>query len=178
MFFKMRSAYFVAAVSAVLSVAAVASAKYKTEKPQIVVHAKGPAGMKIEGKSSKLVIDEDDKTITFKTFLNSIDTGNGQRNTHMQERFEAAKFSDIRLTLDKAAIDTKEKEGKVVDGTLTLHGKTKNGVKVKYDLKGKHVHAKFDFDVTQHGIDKDQLCAFHVCADPAGWVEVDFDLKD
>jgi len=175
MFFKMRSAYFVAALSAVLSVAAVASAKYKAQDPKILVHAKGPAGMKIEGKSSKLVIDEDDKTVTFKTFLNTIDTGNGQRNTHMQERFEADKHPDIRLTVDKDKID--EKKGGTVPGTLRFHGMSKK-VDVKYDLKGKHVHAGFNFDVTSHGIGKDQLCAYHVCAESAVAIEVDFDLKD
>ncbi|MEI9938142.1 MAG: YceI family protein [Pseudomonadota bacterium] len=173
MFFKMRSAYFVAALSAVLSVAAVASAKYKAQDPKIQVHAKGPGGMKIDGKSPKLIIDEDDKSVTFKTFLNTIDTGNGMRNEHMQERFEAAKYPDIKLTVDKDKID--DKKGGSLPGTLTFHGVAKK-VDVKYDVKGKHVHAGFNFDVSNHKIDKDQLCAFHVCADSAVSVEVDFDL--
>jgi len=175
MFFKMRSAYFVAALSAVLSVAAVASAKYKAQDAKILVHAKGPAGMKIEGKSSKLVIDEDDKSVTFKTFLNTIDTDNGQRNKHMQERFEADKHPDIKLTVEKDKIDAAK--GGSVPGTLTFHGVAKK-VNVKYDVKGKHVHAAFDFEVTNHGIDKEKLCAFSVCAKSEVAVEVDFDLKD
>ncbi len=69
MFFKMRTAYFVAAISSVLTVAAVASAKYAVDAPKIQVHAKGPAGMSIEGVSNTLKVDEDDKTVTFKTFL-------------------------------------------------------------------------------------------------------------
>jgi polyisoprenoid-binding protein YceI len=175
MFFKMRSAYFVAALSTVLSVAAVASAKYKAQDAKIQVHAKGPAGMKIEGKSSKLVIDEDDKTVTFKTFLNTIDTDNGQRNKHMQERFEADKHPDIKLTIDKDKIDAGK--GGTAPGTLNFHGVSKK-VEVKYSVKGKHVHASFDFDVTNHGVDKEKLCAFSVCAKTDVGVEVDFDLKD
>jgi hypothetical protein len=57
---KIRSVYFTAAISAVLTVAAVASAKYKAENPKIVFHAKGPGGLAIEGKSSVLKISEDD----------------------------------------------------------------------------------------------------------------------
>src|SRR4051812_35902270 len=100
MSFKMRSTYFAAALSAVLTVAAVASAKYKAHDPKILVHPKGPAGMAIEGKSNKLMIDEDDKNVTFKTFLNTIDTDNSMRNKHMQERFEGDKFPEIKLIVE------------------------------------------------------------------------------
>jgi polyisoprenoid-binding protein YceI len=175
MFFKMRSAYFVAALSAVLSVAAVASAKYKAQNSKVLVHAKGPAGMKIEGKSSNLVIDEGEKSVTFKTFLNSIDTDNGQRNKHMQERFEAEKFPDIKLTVDKDKID--EKKGGKVSGSLKFHGVSKP-VEVSYAVNGKHVHASFGLNVGDYGIDKDKLCAFGVCAQSDVSIEVDFDLKD
>jgi len=178
MFFKMRSACFVAALSMVLSVAAVASAKYKAQNAKVLVHAKGPAGMKIEGKSSNLVIDESDTTVTFKTFLNSIDTENGQRNKHMQERFECDKHPNITLTVDKDKIDTKEKSDTHVKGSLKFHGVSKE-VNVTYSVKGKHVHAAFGpFNVSDHGIDEKKLCAFGVCADKMVKVEVDFDLKD
>jgi len=176
MFFKMRSAYFVAALSTVLSVAAVASAKYKAQNSKVLVHAKGPAGMKIEGKSSNLVIDEGEKSVTFKTFLNSIDTENGQRNKHMQERFEAEKHPDMTLTVDKDKIDEKEKEKAKVGGTLKFHGVSKP-VDVLYSVKGKHVHATFNINVGDYGIDEKKLCAFGVCADKNVGIEVDFDLK-
>ena len=177
MFLKMRSAYFVATLSAVLSVAAVASAKYKAQNAKVLVHAKGPAGMKIEGKSSNLVIDETDKTVTFKTFLNSIDTDNGQRNKHMQERFECDKHPDITLTVDKDKIDEKEKKNASVKGTLKFHGVSKQ-VDVTYTINGKHVRAAFGLDVKDHKIDEKKLCAFGVCAQSEVKVEVDFDLKD
>jgi polyisoprenoid-binding protein YceI len=169
--------FFVATLSAVLSVAAVASAKYKAQNSKILVHAKGPAGMKIEGKSSNLVIDETDKTVTFKTFLNSIDTDNGQRNKHMQERFEADKHPDMTLTIDKDQIDEKDKKDAKVKGTLKFHGVSKP-VNVTYSISGKHVHANFGLSVTNHNIDKDKLCAFGVCAQSDVTVDVDFDLKD
>jgi len=174
MFFKMRSAYSVAAICSVLTVATVASARYKCGKQEILVHAKGP-GMGIEGKSPKLIIEEGDKSVTFKTFLNTINTGNGMRNDHMQERFEAAKYPEIKLVVDKDKID--DKKGGTVPAMLTFHGVTKP-VKVKYEVKGKRVNATFGINVTDYGIDKDKLCAFHVCADSAVGIEVNFELQD
>jgi polyisoprenoid-binding protein YceI len=175
MFFKIRSIYATAALSAVLTVAAVASAKYKAGSPQIVFHAKGAGGLAIDGKSSKLMISEDDKTVTFKTFLNTMDTGIGKRNEHMQERFEADKFPDITLSVPKDKID--DKGGGSVPGTLTLHGVSKP-VTVNYKVSDKHVKADFAFNVKNHGIDDKKLCAFSVCARPDVTVEVNFDIKE
>jgi len=174
MFFKMRSAYFVAAISSVLTVAAVASAKYKPRTPKVFVHAKAP-GMKIEGVSSNLVIDETDKTVTFKTFLNSINTGNSMRNTHMQERMDAKNHNDITLTVDKDKLDTKK--GGTVQGILNFHG-VKKTYPVNYTVNDKHVTGSFGFNVNGHGIGDDQLCAFHVCADSNVTIDVDFYLAD
>ncbi|MEI9949662.1 MAG: YceI family protein [Pseudomonadota bacterium] len=178
MFFKMRSAYFVAAISSVLTVAAVASAKYAVEAPAIKVHAKGPAGMSIDGESSTLKIDEDDKNYKFKTFLNTIDTKNSKRNEHLQNRFEAAKHPAIVLTLPKDKVDAKK--GGSVPGKLTFHGIEKD-VTVKYDVSGKHIHASFGFEVMNHGIKEEDLCfepkTKSICAKSHVDVEVDFDLK-
>src|SRR4051812_22632699 len=116
MLFKMRSAYFVAAISTVLTVAAVASAKYKAENPKIQVHAKGPAGMSIDGVSSTLKIEQDDKNYKFKTYLNTIDTKNSKRNDHMQDRLEAKKFGEIVLAVPLTLADPKK--GATVAGKL------------------------------------------------------------
>jgi polyisoprenoid-binding protein YceI len=175
MLFKIRSVYFTAAISAVLTVAAVASAKYKAESPHIVVHARGAGGLHIEGKSSKLMIDEDDKTVTFKTFLNTIDTGIGKRNEHMQERFQADKFPDITLSVAKDKIDPKG--GGTIPGMLKFHGVEKP-VSVKYSVKDKQVEASFAFDIRNHGITDKDVCAFGVCAKPDVSIDVSFSLKD
>jgi len=179
MFFKMRSAYFAAALASVLTVAAVASAKYKAQNPKIQVHAKGPAGMKIEGVSNTLKIDEDEKVVKFKTYLNTIDTKNGKRNDHMQNRFEAKKHGEIVLSVPRTLADPKA--GNTVDGKLRFHGVEKD-VKVKYDVSGSHIHAAFSFDVTHHGINKKDLCfeptTESICAQVLVSVEVDFDLAN
>jgi len=193
MFFKMRSAYSVAAISATLTVAAVASAAYKAENPSVVIHAKGPLGLNIEGKSSKLIVEETDKTVSFKTFLNTIDTGNGMRNTHMQKRLghgynskgDEVELFGITLSVPKDKVDSK-KSG-AVSGDLTFHGVTKK-VKVDYSIDGsKHVSAKFEFNVFDYfpvtpkfsAEDKDKLlCNTGVCAKPEVKVDVSFDLKE
>jgi polyisoprenoid-binding protein YceI len=174
MFFKMRSAYIVAAMSAVLTVAAVASAKYKAENKAIVVKAVGPASMKFDGKSSSLVIDETDTTVTFKSMLNEFKTGIDMRDGHIAKRFDTAKYPDVKLTIQKADVEGKP-SGKV-KGELAYHGK-KSSVDVNYKITDKHVHADFGFDITAHGITSEHLCQFGVCAQGAVTVAVDFDLK-
>jgi polyisoprenoid-binding protein YceI len=175
MLHKIRSIYFTAAISAVLTVAAVASAKYKAESPKIVVHAKGAGGLAIEGKSSKLMISEDEKNVTFKTFLNTIDTGIGKRNEHMQERFQADKYPEITVVIAKDKVDTKGSGS--VPATLLFHGVTKPIV-VKYSVKDKQVEASFGFNVKNHGIEDKDICAFGVCAHPDVLVDVNFGLKE
>ena len=179
MFFKMRSAYFVAAISTVLTVAAVASAKYKAQDPKIQVHAKGPAGMSIDGVSNTLKIEQDDKFYKFKTYLNTIDTKTGKRNDHMQERLEAKKHGAIILSVPLTLVDPK-KSGSF-KGQLMFHGKEKE-VDVTYSVNGKHVHATFGFDVTKHGVKEEDLCfepkTKSICAKTRVDVEVDFDLKE
>jgi len=175
MFFKIRSVYFTAAISAVLTVAAVASAKYKASGPEINFHAKGPGGLAINGKSTKLVIDEDDKTVTFKSYLNTMDTGIGKRNDHMQERFNAAKYPEITLTVPKDKVSTKGSG--TVQGTLNFHGQPKP-VTVTYSVKDGKVEASFNINVKDYGIDPEtDLCRFKVCARPEVSIDVHFDLS-
>jgi len=203
MFFKMRSAYSVAVLSAALTVAAVASANYKAENAEIVVHAKGPLGMSIDGKSNKLIIDENEKTITFKTYLNTIDTGNGMRNEHMQKRMGkvikkdahgkaerdgdgkpvTVDHFDIKLSVPKDKVDPAK--GGTVDGTLTFH-KVSLPTKVNYSVNGNRVSAKFEFNVNDFfpvtdgftKAEKDKLlCNTGVCAKPEVKVEVNFNFK-
>ncbi|HYQ43012.1 MAG TPA: YceI family protein [Polyangiaceae bacterium] len=178
MFFKMRSAYFVAAACSILTVTAVASAKYKLQNQQIQVKASGPGGMEINGKSSNLVLDESDTTLSFKGFLNAVNTGNSMRNGHLQERFDAKedKFNAVVLTIPKDAIDEKVKSNAKVKGTLKFHNQTKP-VDVTYSVnEKKHVNASFSFNVTDHGIDPKKLCYLGVCAKETVKIIVDFDF--
>ncbi|HYP98383.1 MAG TPA: YceI family protein [Polyangiaceae bacterium] len=198
MLFKMRSAYLAAVISSVLTVAAVASAKYGASNAKIQVHAKGPAGMSIDGTSSTLKVDEDDKNVTFKTYLNTIDTKNSGRNGHMQQRLgripkkdsdgkpkknekgevEMEDHFEIRLTVPKDKLDPNK--GGTVDGTLNFHDMSKP-VSVKYEIKDKHVSASFGIDVLKHGVKEEDLCfepkTKSICAKAHVDIEVEFDLK-
>jgi polyisoprenoid-binding protein YceI len=107
--------------------------------------------------------------------MNSMDTGIGKRNEHMQERFKAAQHPAIVLTVAKDKCDPKK--GGTVPGTLEFHG-VKKPVSVKYSVDGKHVIASFAFNIKDHGITDDDVCEMHVCARPDVKVDVDFDLKD
>lgn len=179
MLFKMRSAYFVAAACSILTVTAVASAKYKLQNQQIQVKAYGPGGMEINGKSSNLVLDESDKTLSFKGFLNAVNTGISKRNEHLQERFDAKedKYNSVVVTIPKDAIDEKVKTDATVKGTLKFHDQSKP-VLVTYSVnEKKHVNASFSFKVTDHGIDAKKLCYMGVCAKETVKVIVDFDLS-
>ncbi|HEX3777491.1 MAG TPA: YceI family protein [Polyangiaceae bacterium] len=173
--FKVRSLYFTAALSALLTFAAVASAKYKVDRPSIVFHAHGPGGLKIDGKSSTLKISEDDKSVTFKTYMNTLDTGIGKRNDHMQKRFKASDYPEITLTVSKDKIDAHK--GGTVPGTLNFHGKSKS-VNVTYKVDGKHIDASFGFNVKDYGITDDDVCELGVCAKPDVSVDVSFDLGE
>jgi len=200
MLFKMRSAYFAAALSTVLTVAAVASAKYSAQSPTVTVHAKGPAGMKIDGESKTLKIDEDDKNVVFRTYLNTIDTKNSGRNKHLQERLGKivkkgkdgkpevddkgqpvlVDHFEIKLTVPKDKIDI-TKGGGTIPGTLSFHAMSK-AVTVTYKVgSDKKVHGEFGFDVMQHGIKEEDLCfepkTKSICAKAHVDVEVDFTLK-
>jgi len=173
MFSKIRSVYFTAAISAILTVTAVASA-YKASGTKIVFHAKGPGGLAIEGKSSTLKIKEDDKSIIFTTYMNTMNTGIGKRNEHMQKRFKASDFPNIVLTVAKDKADPK-KSGSV-PGSLEFHG-IKKSVTVKYSVDGKHISANFGFNIKDHGITDEDVCEMGVCAKPDVKVDVDFDLE-
>lgn len=199
MLFKMRSAYFAAVLSSVLTVAAVASAKYGAANSKIQVHAKGPAGMSIDGTSSTLKVDEDEKNVTFKTYLNTIDTKNSGRNGHLQQRLGRVAKKDkdgkpkkndkgevemedrfeIRVVVPKDKVDITKGAG-TVDGTLVFHDVSKP-VSIKYEIKDKHVNASFGFDVLKHGVREEDLCfepkTKSICAKAHVDIEVEFDLK-
>ena len=180
MSFKLRSVYTTAIISGLMTVAAIASAaKYKADNAEILVHAKGPGGLSIDGVSKTLKIKDEDGKLTFVTFLNTIDTKNAKRNEHMQDRFEEKKHGVIKLKVDKSKVEGKS--GGTVDGELTFHGTTKP-VKVNYKKDGAKVKADFKFKVTDYGITDEALCfepkTKSICANPEVAIEVSFDAKD
>lgn len=100
--------------------------------------ATGPAGLKIEGKTSELAVSEQGGKIHFVVPLSGIDTGISLRNKHMREKYlEVAKYPNAELVVDRSALkvpaDGAESNG-TVPGTMTIHGQSRP-VSVSYKSK-------------------------------------------
>jgi polyisoprenoid-binding protein YceI len=86
--------------------------------------AKGPAGFKIHGTSSKLAVTDDGKDFKVAVKLEDVDTDNSLRNRHMAEDMHAKDFPTVTLTVPTASL--KESGGPIeTTGTLELNGKKK-----------------------------------------------------
>jgi len=97
--------------------------------------AVGPAGLKIEGKTSQVSVAEQDGKVVISVDVGSLDTGIELRNRHMREKYlETAKFPSAVLTVTRTAIqfppDGADVSGNA-PGTLTLHGQAR-AVTVSY----------------------------------------------
>jgi polyisoprenoid-binding protein YceI len=114
-----------------LAAGASLAAYSRTAAPaSVIFRGSGPAGFKIEGKTSALELSETDKTLTFIVPLKDLTTGIKLRDTHMRDKYlEVAKFPDTRLEVQKAALPAPPAAGAKADltlkGSLTLHGVTK-----------------------------------------------------
>jgi hypothetical protein len=104
------------------------------ERNAVTVLARGPAGLRIEGRGSQVSIEKDASALTFKVPLAPLDTGIGLRDLQFREMLEAGKYPDAVLRVSRAALtfprDRQPAEG-TVDGDLTLHGQSRP-VKVHY----------------------------------------------
>jgi polyisoprenoid-binding protein YceI len=94
-----------------------------------VFDAVGPAGLKIEGKTSQVGVAEQDGNVVITVAPGSFDTGIELRNRHMREKYlETDKYPNAVLTVPRPAIrfppDGADASGNA-PGTLNLHGQTK-----------------------------------------------------
>lgn len=100
----------------------------------VTVLARGPAGLRIEGKGCELSVEEDAAALTFKVPLAPIETGIGLRDRHMRELLEAEKYPVATLRVARSGLTfprgSEAAEG-TADGELTLHGQSRP-VKVRY----------------------------------------------
>jgi polyisoprenoid-binding protein YceI len=101
----------------------------RTGDASVVFVALGPAGLKIEGKTSDLDLSERDGKVTVSVPLANLDTGIALRNKHMREKYlEVAKFPRAELMVDKASLKVPS-EGAEATGTttgsMTIHGQSK-----------------------------------------------------
>src|SRR5258708_5549828 len=94
----------------------------------VTVLARGPAGLRIEGKCKDVSLEDEPSALLFKVALAPIDTGIGLRNRHLRESLEVDKFPDATLRVMRADLKF-PKEGSPVEsqvtGELTLHGRSR-----------------------------------------------------
>jgi hypothetical protein len=134
----------------------------------VTVVAHGPAGLRIEGKSSKLALEQDASVLRFTVPIAPIETGIDLRDRHLRELLEAEKFPAAVLRVARSELnfpkDREAAEG-TARGELTLHGRsrpveiryraemvafgiTKIRGSVQLDMRDFEIHAPSYFGVT------------------------------
>src|SRR5947207_8206245 len=96
--------------------------------------ARGPAGLRIEGKGSEVSLEEDDSALTFKVPLAPIETGISLRDVHLRQMLEADKYPAATLRISRSQLTfprEREPVERTAEGGLTLHGQSRT-VKVHY----------------------------------------------
>jgi polyisoprenoid-binding protein YceI len=115
-----------AAALALVTSSLVAAAKLsKTGGAEGGFHAKGPAGLNIDGKTSDVEVADDGTNVTVTVKLGNIDTGMSLRNTHTKEDLEVSKYPTATIKVARSALKMGGGDGDA-KGTLTIHGQTKD----------------------------------------------------
>lgn len=133
-------------VAAALSLPTFADAKLGGASGQAVTFtAVGPAGMKIEGKSADLSVNDDATNITVIVPLANLKTGIDLRDKHMREKYlEVGKFPNAELQVPRASLkfpaDGSPSSGQA-QGTLKIHGKSKA---VTFSYSAKRAGSKYE----------------------------------
>ncbi len=120
-------------VLAVLTEGAIALSSTKGNN-SVTVLARGPAGLRIEGKGSEVSLEEDDSALTFKVPLAPIETGISLRDVHLHQMLEADKYPAATLRISRSQLTfprEREPVERTAEGGLTLHGQSRT-VKVHY----------------------------------------------
>lgn len=178
-----RRSILVALAASVLSVSLVASAKLESAgDADVRALAVGPAGMKINCKSSDLKATEKDGKIVITAALTDIKTGIGLRDKHLRKYLSTDKNPNATLVVEKSKLkipdDAKTARGSAT-GQLTLNGVTKP---LKFTYKAKrtgsdyHVQALGEIDIREHKVEVP--CYLGVCVKPEVKLKVKFKLRD
>lgn len=122
--------------------------------------ATGPGGLKIEGKTSDLSVNEENGKVHFVVPIGRLDTGIDLRNRHMKEKYlEVGKYPNAELVVDRSAIkfpaDGAESSGNV-NGTMTIHGQSKPVVvayKAKRSGSAYDVSGSLRVNIKEYGVE-------------------------
>jgi polyisoprenoid-binding protein YceI len=119
---------FVAALVSSVTLAA-AAALTKAGTADITFRAVGPAGLKIDGKTSDFEARDDGTNVVFAVPLANMTTGIALRDKHMREKYlEVQKYPKAELTVARSAIKFPADGGEVrgeAPGTMSIHGVTR-----------------------------------------------------
>ncbi|HYV66218.1 MAG TPA: YceI family protein [Myxococcales bacterium] len=100
----------------------------------VTILARGPAGLRIEGKSGQISLDKDASALIFKVPIAPIETGIALRDRHLREMLDAEKFPAAILRVSRADLtfpSQREPAEGTAKGELTLHGRSRP-VEVRY----------------------------------------------
>jgi polyisoprenoid-binding protein YceI len=145
-------------------------------------YAKGPAGLKINGKGSDIHADEKDGKLTVKVGLTNLKTGIELRDKHLRGYLKTKDHPHATLVVSRASLKLPADNQKVDTtgtGEFTLAGVTKTVTfKYKANRTGSdyHVRGKLELDITDYGIE--QPCYLGVCADTKVRVSVRFKVRE
>lgn len=128
-------------------------------KPKVSFFATGSPGfMSIEGVSSALTASEADGRLSFTVPMSTVDSGIALRDEHMNKNYvQIDQFPNAVLDFAKADV-TWPTDGSftgTVPANFTIHGVTQPttiGYTISKTKTGWKVKARFDYDVSKHGI--------------------------
>lgn len=114
------------------------AAVQRTGEASAVFRGKGPAGFKIEGKTSELKVEDTGQAVRFTVPLDTLRTGISLRDRHMKEKYlETQRYPNAVLEVPWSQVklpqDGQESRGEA-KGKMTLRDHTKD-VQVKYTVK-------------------------------------------
>jgi polyisoprenoid-binding protein YceI len=95
----------------------------------VTFDAMGPAGFKLQGKTSAVSVSETGGTVRVSVGLATLDTGIELRNRHMREKYlEVQKYPNAMLVVDRSTLrlpdEGRESTGSA-NGTITIHGQSR-----------------------------------------------------
>lgn len=121
--------------------------------------AHGPAGLRIEARTSKIEVSHDASTLVFSAPLGRLQTGIDLRDRHLRQMLDTEMFPSAVLRVPRSDIalprDREPSEG-VAPGELTLHGKSRPvDVRYRAEVVGPcitRVRGSFAIDVRDFGV--------------------------
>jgi polyisoprenoid-binding protein YceI len=142
----------------------------------------GPGGLKIDGTSNELTVNESSDNVAVVVPLRGLDTKIELRNKHMREKYlETDKYPNAELTVARSALkfpDATPVSGEA-DGVMKMHGR-EHPVRFKYDAKkagaGYQVNGSVRVDIRHYGITEPSFMGASV--KPEVDVQVNFTVSE